>query len=142
VEEARVKSRHIQSIFIWQIAILLTFLALTFMNEFLDLPHFLFNDNATTWNQRMGEISIEVLIFIIVVTVEILLSHKLLQRIKILEGFLPICANCKKIRNREQWEQIESYISKNSLVQFSHSLCPECQVKLYPELFPPDQNQT
>lgn len=136
------RNRHIRSIFIWQISILILFLALTFMNEFIDLPHFLFNDKATTWSQRLGEISIEVFIFIIVVSVEMFLSRALMLRIKILEGFLPICANCKKIRTQEQWEQIESYISKNSLVQFSHSLCPECQVKLYPELFPPHENQT
>jgi len=129
------KNRSIESVFLWQISILFTFLALTFTNEVLDLPHLVFGDQATTWGQRSGEISIEVVIFIAVIALEIYLFKKLIRRIKILEGFLPICAGCKKIRTQDQWQQIENYISENSLVQFSHSLCPDCQKKLYPELF-------
>ena len=93
-------------------------------------------DRATSWSQRIGEITIELIIFIGVIALETYLSRSLFQRIKILEGFLPICANCKKIRTQNQWEQIETYISENSLAQFSHSLCPDCQKKLYPDLFP------
>ena len=125
-----------QSIFIWQALILLVFLTLTFTNEVLDLPHFVLGDQATSWSQRIGEITIELIIFIGVIALETYLSRSLFQRIKILEGFLPICANCKKIRTQNQWEQIETYISENSLAQFSHSLCPDCQKKLYPDLFP------
>jgi predicted RNA-binding protein len=75
-----------------------------------------------------------VIIFISVVSLETYFFRKLIRKIKILEGFLPICANCKKIRNQDQWEQIEKYISENSLARFSHSLCPECLEKLYPDL--------
>ena len=131
------KNRHVQSVFIWQVVILILFLALTFANEVLDLPHFVFGDQATTWGQRTGEICIEVAIFVLVIALEIYLAGTLIQRIKVLEGFLPICANCKKIRTQNQWEQIENYISDHSLVRFSHSLCPECQQKLYPEIFKP-----
>ena len=129
------KNKKMQSIFIWQALILLVFLSLTFTNEVLDLPHFVLGDQATSWSQRIGEITIELIIFIAVIALEIYLFRSLFQRIKILEGFLPICANCKKIRTQNQWEQIETYISENSLAQFSHSLCPDCQKKLYPELF-------
>jgi len=115
---------------------LFIFLTLTFANEFLDLPHFLLGDKATTWNQRSGEITVELFIFMAVIVLEIFLFKRLIRRIKILEGFLPICANCKKIRNQDHWEQIETYISQNSLALFSHSLCPECRKKLYPDLFP------
>jgi len=73
---------------------------------------------------------IELIIFIIVITIEILLVKKLLNRIKVLEGFLPICANCKKIRIKDKWEQIDAHISNHSLVKFSHPLCPECEEKL------------
>ena len=124
-----------RSILIWQALILLVFLALTFANEVLDLPHWLLGDTATTWGQRTGEICIELIIFTLVVILEYLISKALMERIKILEGFLPICAGCKKIRNQDQWEQIEHYISTHSLVNFSHSLCPECQRKYYPELY-------
>jgi hypothetical protein len=53
-------------------------------------------------------------------------------RIKILEGYLPICAFCKKIRTTEQkWEQMESYITRHSQAEFSHGVCPECAQKHY-----------
>ena len=49
---------------------------------------------------------------------------------------LPICANCKKIReNNDSWAPIEQYISDHSEIEFRHSICPECSEKLYPELY-------
>jgi PAS domain S-box-containing protein len=58
-----------------------------------------------------------------------------LARVKQLSGLLPICANCKKIRNDQgYWKQIESYISSHSEATFTHGICPECLCKLYPEL--------
>jgi hypothetical protein len=55
------------------------------------------------------------------------------QRVKTLEGILPICASCKNIRNENGgYEQIEEYISRHSNAQFSHGICPECMRKLYP----------
>jgi PAS domain S-box-containing protein len=57
-----------------------------------------------------------------------------LRNIKTLEGLIPICANCKKIRNDEGfWTHFETYIKEHSDVQFSHGICPECMKKLYPE---------
>jgi hypothetical protein len=124
-----------QSIFIWQAVILVLFLALTTANEVLDLPHLLLGDQATTWSQRSGEIIVEVSIFIAIVALEVTLFRRLFHRIRILEGFLPICANCKKIRHDTHWEEIEAYVSRHSLVSFTHSICPDCQEKLYPGLF-------
>ncbi len=59
-----------------------------------------------------------------------------LLKVKTLSGLLPICANCKKIRDtRGCWHQIEYYIQAHSNANFSHGICPECAKKLYPELF-------
>ena len=58
-----------------------------------------------------------------------------LQNIKVLKGFLPICASCKKIRDDNgYWNQIEAYIQEHSEAEFSHGICPECTKRLYPEL--------
>jgi len=58
-----------------------------------------------------------------------------LENVKTLSGLLPICANCKKIRDdKGYWNQIEAYISDHSEADFSHSICPECAKKLYPDL--------
>ena len=53
-----------------------------------------------------------------------------------LRSLLPICSHCKKIRDDENyWEHVESYIETHVDVQFSHSICPDCAQKLYPEVF-------
>lgn len=62
--------------------------------------------------------------------------QKRLKEIKTLSGLLPICASCKKIRDdKGYWNQIEDYITTHSEAQFSHSVCPQCCKKLYPELY-------
>lgn len=56
--------------------------------------------------------------------------------IKTLSGLLPICASCKKIRDDYgTWVHIESYIKNNSDADFTHGICPECAINLYPEIF-------
>lgn len=58
-----------------------------------------------------------------------------LKKVKLLSGFLPICASCKKIRDDKGYHnQIEQYIREHSDTEFSHSICPECVKKLYPDL--------
>lgn len=50
-----------------------------------------------------------------------------LARIKKLEGIIPICMLCKKIRDDKQiWQQLEEYLRDHSEARFSHGLCPEC----------------
>lgn len=61
--------------------------------------------------------------------------HIAMDEVKVLSGFLPICASCKRIRDDEgYWKQIESYISKHSEAEFTHGICPECIKKLYPDI--------
>lgn len=57
-----------------------------------------------------------------------------LSKVKLLSGFIPICASCKKIRDdKGYWNQLESYIKQHSEAEFSHSICPQCAKKLYPK---------
>jgi hypothetical protein len=59
---------------------------------------------------------------------------KAIDEVKTLSGFLPICSSCKKIRDdKGYWNQIESYLRDHSDIDFTHSICPECARKLYPE---------
>jgi len=66
-----------------------------------------------------------------------ILIHELqsaLTNVKTLSGLLPICASCKKIRNDEgYWNQIEGYLMEHTGASFSHSVCPDCARKLYPD---------
>lgn len=55
-----------------------------------------------------------------------------LAKIKRLSGLLPVCMSCKRIRSdKGEWKNIEAYIRDHSDAEFTHSLCPECEKKLY-----------
>jgi phosphate/phosphite/phosphonate ABC transporter binding protein len=57
-------------------------------------------------------------------------------QVKTLKGLLPICANCKKVRDdKGYWNQIESYVQQHTDASFTHGLCPDCAKQLYPELY-------
>lgn len=54
--------------------------------------------------------------------------------LNVLGGILPICSGCRKIRDGQDWQVLETYISTHSEAVFSHSLCPDCLKELYPEI--------
>jgi K+-sensing histidine kinase KdpD len=54
-----------------------------------------------------------------------------LERVKQLEGLIPICSYCKKVRDDSGlWERIEAYLSSRSNVTFTHGICPDCEGKI------------
>jgi len=60
--------------------------------------------------------------------------RKSLEEIRTLRGLIPICANCKKIRdNQGYWNQVEDYLRERTDARFSHGVCPECIKQLYPD---------
>jgi AmiR/NasT family two-component response regulator len=61
-----------------------------------------------------------------------------LAKVKMLRGMLPICANCKKIRDdKGYWHQVEIFIRDHSEAELSHGICPDCMLVLYPpEMYP------
>jgi len=101
--------------------------------------------NSTLWIFIAGGLGFLVMIILIVLSWNRALKIKVKQRtyeleqamseVKKLQGFLPICSGCKKIRDDSgYWTQIEEYIASHSEAQFSHSLCPDCIKKFYPDL--------
>lgn len=57
-----------------------------------------------------------------------------LDNIKVLQGILPTCAWCKKIRDEAgQWHEIEAYVQNRTDAEFSHGICPECMKRYYPQ---------
>lgn len=67
--------------------------------------------------------------------IELELTGKI-KKIKTLEGILPICCHCHKIRDDDSggWEIIEKFVNRKTDASFSHSICPECMQKHYPEV--------
>jgi DNA-binding response OmpR family regulator len=61
-----------------------------------------------------------------------------LDQVKTLSGLLPICANCKKIRDDQgYWQDVAVYIRDHSEVEFTHGICPDCMQTLYPDFYQP-----
>ena len=57
-----------------------------------------------------------------------------MAEVKTLQGFLPICAHCKAVRNDEgYWQQVDVYLREHSQAQLTHGICPKCLEQLYPD---------
>ncbi len=106
-------------------------------DEIFDIPHNLFGAEATpiNWVESVFETA---LVFVLCIFI-VLLSLRFLRRIKYLEGFLPVCSFCKRIRVGTDWIPIEKYIEDHSEAEFSHGLCPECVKKHYGDFLYKDQ---
>lgn len=126
------KSRITRSLIIYQLIGFGILLFLIVGDEVFDFPHNVFGAAATpiNWN----EMRIEGGYVIALCAITMYFTMRLLKRIKYLEGFLPICAHCKKIRVGEEWMPIEEFIRDRSAAEFSHGLCPECYEKYYRDI--------
>jgi DNA-binding response OmpR family regulator len=68
-------------------------------------------------------------------TAELLARIKTHIQLNLLKSILPVCSNCSQIRDEDKgWMNLENYISEATDTKFSHSMCPECIKKLYPEI--------
>jgi phosphoserine phosphatase RsbU/P len=64
----------------------------------------------------------------------ILQLREAIEHVKTLQGIIPICMYCHKIRSdTDSWQRIEHYIQEHSEARFSHGLCPQCLEQHYPE---------
>ena len=101
-------------------------------NELFDIPR-LFGAVKTPVN--WVESIFETILTLSLCAVIIFFTRAFLAQIKYLEGFLPVCALCKRIRVKNNWIPIEKYIKEHSEAEFTHSLCPDCVKEHYSPLF-------
>ncbi len=88
----------------------------------------------TIWESAMnGVIRVSVLLLLAYLVNRVAVQTRAKeQEVKMLEGLLPICASCKKIRDEKgEWQILEAYITKHSEATFSHGVCPDCAKQLY-----------
>jgi hypothetical protein len=117
----------------WQACGAIAIVGLIWLNEILDLPHFLMGAPKTPVNWR--ESILETFVVLPVFGFLIVWTRRTTARLRLLEGLLPVCSNCKKIRDEKgDWSPMESYIHQRARVDFSHGICPDCLVKFYPEV--------
>jgi len=100
---------------------------LLWLDEIIDIPHIVFGAPATpiNWIESLEETVCISLLALIIITI----SYRFLKKIRYLEGFLPVCSSCKRIRYKDQWVPFEVYVSNHSEAVFSHGFCPECYEK-------------
>jgi hypothetical protein len=122
-----------KKILVYELIGFLTITLVLWVDEVFDLPHNLLGAAATpvNWIESIFESALVLALGAFI----IFLSWRFLKQIKYLEGFLPVCSFCKKIRIGKDWAPIEQYIKDHSEAEFSHSLCPECLKKHYGEFF-------
>lgn len=112
-------------------------IVLLWLDELIDIPFLLLGAEATPVNWR--ESLFETLIILPIALATVWSTRLMVKRLRHLEGFLSICASCKKIRDKDgNWQQLEAYIRDRSEAEFSHGICPDCARRLYPDLFGKD----
>ena len=91
----------------------------------LTLMETLFSSSGVVW---IGMVNRGITLFLIGAAVLLVLLRKRAdEQIRTLQGLIPICASCKKIRNDlGYWDVLELYIQQHSEAQFTHGICPEC----------------
>lgn len=98
-------------------------------------------DDYVTKPFDLNELRARINVAIRLVKTQASLSQKLkelkeaFEHVKTLQGIIPICMHCHSIRSdKEAWHRLEAYIEQHSEAQFSHSICPQCLRKYYPDL--------
>ncbi len=102
---------------------------LLWLDELIDIPHFLLGATSTPVN--VTESVVESIIVIALALTVITMTLNLLKQIKYLEGLLPVCSFCKKIRTGDQWHSIVDYVTDHTEATFTHSCCQACAEKYY-----------
>jgi hypothetical protein len=105
----------------------------------LPMVRFVFNIAAWSIPWTTTEATINALIRIIVLSSFAIIIDRtarqtaaLSKEVQMLEGLLPICSHCKKIRDQnDEWQVMEKYIMARSAATFTHGICPECLQKFY-----------
>ena len=130
------KKQFIKRIIGIEIIGFLSAILIIWIDELADLPHIIFGVLATpvNYSESVFESGVIGLLGVVI----ILLTHRILQRLNYLEGILPVCSFCNKIRSNEAWIPIEDYISQHSEADFSHSVCPQCAEANYGDLINDD----
>ena len=116
---------------IWhEIAAFSLILLISWANELGDLTQRLIGGSASSnWREAVVESTITLAVAI----PTILLSWRLSRRLHYLEGFLRVCAWCRKVGQGDDWISIEEYVEKNFKAQTSHGMCPACSQKFKEE---------
>lgn len=103
-------------------------LLLSWLNQFIDLPHLIVGGqaHASKWRDSFIETMLILLIWAFVLS----LTRRLVQRLHYLEGMLRVCAWCRKVGRGEKWMRLEEYFAEGFHIGTTHGVCPDCLKKM------------
>ncbi len=108
-------------------------IVLSWANELLDFPHYIFGIHPQgNWRESAIETLAILTVWLSVHTV----SKRLLSRLYYLEGFLRICAWCRKVAHEDEWLPLEQYVERGFKIEASHGMCPDCAQSWSQETLP------
>ena len=102
-------------------------IAMLWADEVFDLPHVLFRAGATPINWT--ECVIESIFVGFLGAFVLIASEAILERIRYLQGFLPVCSHCGRICVGDEWMSFEAYMSRHAKEAYSYGLCPGCEAR-------------
>ena len=102
-------------------------IVLSWLNELLSLPTRLFGG---TYHPNWHEAIIETIVVLLVWAVVVTLTRGLLRRLYYLEGFLRVCAWCRRIGHDDEWLPLEEYFQRGFDVNTTHGVCPACRERM------------
>ena len=108
-------------------------IVLRWADEVFDLPHLFLGAPPTpvNWQEAALESGLVALVGIFIIA----LTRRFLAEIRYLEGFLVLCAFCKKVKvDEDRWIPLEEFVTEHAEVRFSHSYCPACLRQHYGDL--------
>lgn len=103
---------------------------LIWVNEYLDLPHFLFGSTPTPF--RPVEVAIESGFVLLLGAAVTGVSWLTFRRLAYLESLLILCASCQRVGDEGRWMDFESFLESRDRTETTHGMCPDCQTTLGP----------
>ncbi len=102
----------------------LLIVAIIWMDELLDLPHLMFDAARTP--VRWGEGFLESVLTIAVGSAVVLTTYRAFRRIEYLESLIVMCAWCRRVRAKDEWLSVESFLERQHQSHTSHGICEGC----------------
>ena len=100
-------------------------IAVLWLDEYIDVPFRFFGALKTPL--RPEEFLFEALTVLLVATAVVVATLWVFRRLRILEGFIQVCAWCRKVNVEDEWVTFEKYLKREHDVDSTHGICPECR---------------
>jgi hypothetical protein len=127
------RRKHYKSSIIWlEIVLFMLVLATQWLDEFIDLPHRLFNAAPTPY--RIEEYIFESVSVVIVGIIIVLITVVLMKRLERVEEFVRVCSWCKCVFLNDRWVNFEVYLHQQQDLHSTHGICETCLHKMQKEI--------